>query len=109
MNDDKHRTDVKFVCYTSSHISMDLKFFIYFWLHWVFIATHKLSLVAVSVVFSSLSCTGFPFQWLLLLQSVGFRYAGSADVEHWLSCSEACGIFPDQGLNLCPLYWLVDS
>ena len=22
-----------------------------------------------------------------------------------LSCSSACGIFPDQGLNLCPLNW----
>ena len=28
---------------------------------------------------------------------------------HRLSCSVACGIFPDQGLNLCPLHWQVDS
>ena len=28
---------------------------------------------------------------------------------HGLSCSEVCGIFPDQGLNLCPLHWQVDS
>ena len=27
---------------------------------------------------------------------------------HGLSCSEACGIFPDQGLNPCPLLWQVD-
>ena len=26
-------------------------------------------------------------------------------VEHWLSCSEACGILLDQGSNLCPLHW----
>ena len=26
-----------------------------------------------------------------------------------LSCSMACGIIPDQGLNLCPLRWKVDS
>ena len=26
-----------------------------------------------------------------------------------LSCSEACGIFPDQGSNLCLLHWQVDS
>ena len=25
------------------------------------------------------------------------------------SCSEACGIFLDQGLNPCPLHWQVDS
>ena len=30
-------------------------------------------------------------------------------VEHGLSCSTACGIFPDQDLNLCPLHWQVDS
>ena len=28
---------------------------------------------------------------------------------HGLSCSAACGIFLDQGLNLCPLHWEVDS
>ena len=28
---------------------------------------------------------------------------------HGLSCSVACGVFPDQGLNLCPLHWLADS
>ena len=26
-----------------------------------------------------------------------------------LSCSEACGIFPDQGLNQCALNWKADS
>ena len=26
-----------------------------------------------------------------------------------LSCSVACGIFPDQGSNLCLLHWQVDS
>ena len=26
-----------------------------------------------------------------------------------LRCWEACGIFPDQGLNLCPLHWQADS
>ena len=28
---------------------------------------------------------------------------------HWLSCPVACGIFPDQGLNLCPPHWQVGS
>ena len=27
---------------------------------------------------------------------------------HRLSCSSACGIFQDQGLNLCPLHWHVN-
>ena len=26
-------------------------------------------------------------------------------MAHRLSCSAACGIFPDQGLNPCPLHW----
>ena len=26
-----------------------------------------------------------------------------------LRCSKACGIFQDQGSNLCPLHWQVDS
>ena len=34
---------------------------------------------------------------------------GPVVVEHWLSCSMACAIFPDQGSNLCLLYWQVDS
>ena len=42
---------------------------------------------------------------LLLLRSTGSR----ARVAHGLSCSTACGIFLDQGLNLCPLLWQADS
>ena len=41
---------------------------------------------------------GFSLWWLLLLQSVVSR-------AHHLSHPKACGIFPDQGLNLCPLHW----
>ena len=34
--------------------------------------------------------------------------ASSGVVAQGLSCSAACGIFPDQGLNPCPLHWQVD-
>ena len=34
---------------------------------------------------------------------------GSVVVARGLSCSAACGIFPDQGLNPCLLHWQVDS
>ena len=37
------------------------------------------------------------------------RVWASAAVAHRLSCSMACGIFLDQGLNPCPLHWQVDS
>ena len=45
----------------------------------------------------------------LLLRSTGSRRAGSVVVAHGTSCSAACGIPPDQGLNLCPLHWQADS
>ena len=85
--------------------------FIYFWLHWVFVALCRLSLVA-SVSYSSFQCLRFSLRWLLLLLSVGprvlglqlLRLSGSVVVAHGLmSYSTACGIFPDQGSNLCPL------
>ena len=50
--------------------------FIYFWLHWVFVAARGLSLAAVSGVYSSLWCAGFSLRWLLLLWSTGSRHAG---------------------------------
>ena len=45
----------------------------------------------------------------LLLRSTGSRCTGSAIVAHGPSCSAACGIFPDQGSNPCPLHWQADS
>ena len=35
----------------------------------------------------------------------GLQSTGSVVVAHRLSCSKSCGIFPDQGSNLCPLHW----
>ena len=50
--------------------------FIYFWLHWVFVAVRGLSLVVASGGYSSLRCAGFSLQWLLLLRSMGSRHVG---------------------------------
>ena len=62
---------------------------------------------------------GFSFQWLLLLQRMW--HMDSVATAAWLwstgsrvvadrpSCSGACGIFPDQGSNLCFLRWSADS
>ena len=47
--------------------------FIYFWLRWVFVADHRLSLVAASGGYSWLRCAGSSLRWLLLLQSTGSR------------------------------------
>ena len=51
-------------------------FLIYFWLHWVFVAVHGLSLVVASGGYSSLRCAGFSLWWLLLLRSTGSSLAG---------------------------------
>ena len=53
-------------------------------LHWVFVAVHRLSLVAVSRGDSLLPCAGFSLPWLLLLWSTGSRCAGSVVVAHGL-------------------------
>ena len=45
----------------------------------------------------------------LSLRSTGSRRAGSVVVAHGPSCSAACGIFPDQGSNPCPLHQQADS
>ena len=64
--------------------------FIYiFRLCWVFIATHRLSLVAASRGYSWLPCAGFSLQWLLFLWST------SASVV------EACRLSCSTALNLC--------
>ena len=70
--------------------------FIYFWLHWVLAAAHGLSRVQRAGASHS---GGFS-----LLSSTG-----SVLGVHGLSCSVACGISLDQGLNLCPLHWQLES
>ena len=67
-------------------------------------------------VFSSFStwashCSGFSYcrAWALGTQASVVALMGLVVVAHGLSCSEACGIFPNQGSNPCPLLWQVDS
>ena len=98
-----------------------LNLFIYLWLCWVFVAVHGLSLVAASESYSLLRCVGVSLWWLLLFEAWalgvwasvvvarGLQSAGSVVVAHQLSCSVACGVFPDQNLNPCPLHWQADS
>ena len=67
-------------------------------------------------------CAGFSLRCRLLFQSTGSRACGLSSRSSWapdhrlssfvaqgLGCSAACGILPDQGLNLCLLHWQVDS
>ena len=84
-------------------------FLIYLWLCWVFVSVRGLSLVVASGGHCSSRCAGLSLSRPLLLRSTGSRRAGSVVVAHRLSCSVACGIFPDQGSNPCPLHWQADS
>ena len=67
------------------------------------------SLVAASGGHSSSQCAGLSLSRPPLLWSTGSRRTGSVAVAHGPSCSAACGIFPDQGLNPCPPHWQADS
>jgi hypothetical protein len=83
---------------------LDLHFLIiiYFWLCQVFTAVYRLSLVVVSRgLLTVVTCL-----------VAGHRLYGewaSVVVEHGLSCPVACGIFPGQGLNRCPLHCKANS
>ena len=101
INDVEH----SFICLLAICIS----FFFFLWLCWVFVSVRGLSLVAASGGHSSSRCVGLSLLWPLLFWSTGSRHAGSVIVTHGPSCSAACGIFPDQGSNLCPLHWQADS
>ena len=76
-------------------------FIIYFWLRWVFLVAHGLSLVAAGGGYSSLRCAGFSLQWFLLLRSTGSRRAGFS------SCGAraqlVCGMWDLPGPGLKPV------
>ena len=80
-------------------------FFLNFWLHWVFIAGLRLSLVAASGDYPSLQCASFSLRWLLSCVAWVLGHSGSVVVARGLRCSISCEVFPDQGLSLYPLHW----
>ena len=96
-----------FVCFCFCFLKIHL--FIYLWLCWVFVSVRGLSPVAASGGHSSSRCAGLSLSRPLLWRSTGSRRASSVIVAHGPSCSAACGIFPDQGSNPCPLHWQADS
>ena len=77
-------------------------------------------MAALGLRYCKRAFSSYSEQGLLLLQSMDFRarglqksqLLGSRAQLLWctrLSCAKACGIFPDQGSNPCPLRWQVDS
>ena len=72
---------------------------------------HRLFIAVASLVKHRLQVHGL--QWLQHMSSALMAHwlqsTGSIVAAHGLSCSSACGIFLDQGLNPFPLHWQADS
>ena len=93
----------------------------YFWLCWGFVAMCRLfcygewgySLVAVHglllAVASLVAEHGLQDTQVSVVAAPGVQSTGSVVVVLELSCSAACGIFPDQESNPCLLHWQADS
>ena len=75
---------------------------IYFWLCWIFVATGLYLGAAHRSVWTS-HCGGFSCG----AQALG--HMGLIVAAYSFSHPMACGTFPNQGSNLCPLHWQVDS
>ena len=77
------------------------------------IVVHGLFIAVASLVVEhgALGCTGFSSSgtWVQEFWFLGSRAQTGSIVVHGLTCPEACGIFPDLGLNLCLLHWQADS
>ena len=88
---------------------LSIYLFIYGCVGWVFVSVQGLSPAVASGGHSSSQCAGLSLSRPLLLRSTDSRRASSVIVAHGPTCSAACGIFPDQGSNPCPLHWQADS
>ena len=82
----------------------------YFWLHWIIIAEHRLSLVAVSGGYSSCGVWDSHCGKILLLGSTGSRAFGlsSYGTRVWLPCS--MWDLPRPGIKLVPCFgrWILN-
>ena len=80
------------------------------WLCWVLIALHEPSLVVTSAGYS---CSAWASHWegfyCCCAKTSGVVAHGLNSCGAGLSCSAACGIFPDQGLNQSLLHWQANS
>ena len=87
-------------CVSGTYLSYEprsLLLFVCLWLYWVFGAACGLSLVVMCRLLTAMTS--------LVAECGLWSFQASVIVVHGLSCSEACGIFPDQGWNPCPLHW----
>ena len=82
----------------------------WFWLHGVFVAASGCSPSVDSGGSSRARVLGRLVAVASLVAEHRLKgVKASVVVAHRLSCSAACGIFPNQGSNPCPLHWQMDS
>ena len=98
-----------------------INIFFSFWLCWVsfsscdergllFLAARSAHCWGFSLPSAGCRCTtSFAGYTGLVVGASRLQSTGIAVVVHGLSCSTVCGISPDQGSNLWPLHWQVDS
>ena len=80
--------------------------FLFVWAALGLLAACGLFLAVASGGYSLVAVRGLP---LAVTSLVAERGLLGLVVTHKLSCPAACRIFPDQGLNSCPLQWQADS
>ena len=95
-----HKKKPAFFCFKFLNV-------VYFLLHWVFVTVCRVSLIVASE--GSSAVRRLLIAVASLVWSTGSRRTGSVVVAHRLSRPMACGIFPDQGSNPCPLHWQADA
>ena len=69
----------------------------------------RLSLVMLKKGYSLVVVWGLLLGGASLVPEHRLQGTGSVVVALGLGCPVVCGVFPDQGLNPCPLHWQVDS
>ena len=85
---------------TPNFISFPLIKIFYLWLCWVFVAVQPFSRCSEQGLLLSCGTWTSPWDGFSCCGAWALGHVGSVLVAYGLSCSAACGIFPDQGLNL---------
>ena len=81
-----------------------------FWRRWVLVAACRFPWVAESRGYSRVVVVWLLLAGASLIVDHGLHGAWASRVAALrLCCPEACGIFPDQGSNPCPMHWQADS
>ena len=86
-------------------------FMIFFFFFFTLLGLHRFAPAFSSCSAQASPCTASPVveHRLEACRLQYLQHAGSAIVVHRPRCSTACGIFPDQESNLCPLHCQADS